>query len=296
MLVVSQPELRSRSEPVTEQHLHQRRRTDGVTEDAEVGKKYFDELVMLGMAIGWVLLVLVAITIVLSIFYRPFYVTQIEAEASDQLSERGNSLDQQSTGKLPESLGDIEFLNNQSDWSHKSPDENRALPRTNSARERANEKFVRGPEIGSNPVFDYSTPIVTPFVRRRIGASEIKKKGGMKYTLCDSGEKKELKVPNDKNLVFSSSTSKGTDSSLNEKRAPRKQASQMGREMIHSLLAAYQTFSEKEMHQRVWMTGKQQGAPLEYKRRSTQNQLRKMSEDMEGEGPLSVCVRTLALD
>jgi hypothetical protein len=225
MLVVSQSELLPRSEPVTELHLHQRRRTEDVDEDAEVGKKYFEKLVDLGMVIGWVLLVLVAITIVLSIFYRPFYVTQIEAEASDQLGERGNSLDHHSsTGALPENLGSIKFINNQS-WSHRSLEEKTwALPRTMSARERANEEFVRLPEIESNPVFDYSTPIVTPFVRRRTGALQTPKIGSMKHTLNDSGERKEVKVPTDENLVLPSPITKDwMDPSVNERRASRKQ-------------------------------------------------------------------------
>jgi len=203
MLVVSQPELRRRSEPI-ELDLNQSRRTEDI--DEEVGKKYFKELVKLGMGIGSVLLVLVAITIVLSIFYRPFYVTQIEAEAAAQLAERRNTPNPLSSNSiLPETLGSIKFLYHQSEnlWSHKSPEESKqpSLPRSNSAREIPNEVFVRLPEIDNNPVFDYSTPIVTPFVRRRTGALRTDKMGGTKYTFIGTGEKKELKVPNDGNLV-----------------------------------------------------------------------------------------------
>jgi len=219
ILVVSQPELRSELD--SEHSQYQRRRTDGETEQ-EDGKKYFEELVKLGMAIGWILLVLVAITIVLSIFYRPFYITQIETESAEQqLDEKVKGIVTPhlkpgvSSSLVPENLPSIEFLSRHSEklCSQQSPEENPNLlvarERAMSLRERANWVFVRLPEIDNSPVFDYSKPVVTPFARRRTGAVHPSKSGGITITFSEANAKKELKVSKcDKNWVSSSITAK----------------------------------------------------------------------------------------
>jgi len=207
MLVVSKAELYSESQ--SEHHQYNRRRSEDDDEElVEVGKKYFDELVNLGMFIGWILLVLVAITIVLSIFYRPFYITQLELqEDAEQKQAEDNGgivtppLNGASGTLSPENLSTIQFLSYNSEklWNQAPPEEtpNLSLPeRAMSARERANEVFVRRKKIDNNPVFDYSNPVVTPFVRRRIvGLVHPNKPGGIKITFSEANEKKELKVP-----------------------------------------------------------------------------------------------------
>jgi len=235
MLVVSQAELHS--EHQSETHQYKRRRNDDEDEFVEVGKKYFDELVNLGMAIGWILLVLVAITIVLSIFYRPFYITQLELEAAEQKQAEDNGgivtppLNGIPSSLSPENVSAIQFLSYKSEnlWTQAPPEETPNLSlqeKALSARERANEVFVRLKKIDNNPVFDYSNPVVTPFVRRRIvGLVNPNKSGGIKITFSEANERKELKVPqSDENCVLTSTSAKDLASStVSASRATRNQ-------------------------------------------------------------------------
>jgi len=237
MLVVSKAELYSESQ--SEHHQYNRRRSEDDEEFVEVGKKYFDELVNLGYAIGWILLVLVAITIILSIFYRPFYITQLEVEEAaeqKQAEENGGIITPPLTGipstLSPENLSAIQFLSHNSEnlWSQAPPEEKPGLSlpekRAVSARERANEVFVRLKKIDNNPVFDYSNPVVTPFVRRRtVGLVHPNKSGGIKITFSEANERKELKVPlSDENGQLTSTSAKDLASStVSASRATRNQ-------------------------------------------------------------------------
>jgi len=215
MLFVSQPELRS--ERQSELHQYQRRRTDDEVELGEVGKKYFDELVNLGMAIGWILLVLVTITIVLSIFYRPFYVTRKDVEAAELQSDKDSGVvtppisHNFSSGLPPEALSSIPFLAFKSEnlWRVTPPEEkpNQPPERAESVRDKANVVFFRIPKMDNNPVFDFSNPVITPFVRRRVGLAPPNKSGGIKIMFSEANDRKELKVPDSEENVVSTSTS-----------------------------------------------------------------------------------------
>lgn len=207
-------QLELRSEPEAELLQHQRRLTDDnedsfgevVADDSvgEVGRKYFEELVNLGKIIGWCLLVLVAVTIVLSIFYRPFYITRIEEKAADQrlgddIRETVPPLTNLASCSLAsENVSSIKFLSHQSEnlWSHQYPEVGNNLfapqDKAMSARLRANDVFVRLTKVDNNPVFNYASPVITPFVRRRTGTLHAPT-GGTIYTFKDRDEKKELK-------------------------------------------------------------------------------------------------------
>jgi len=164
-------------EPGAQSYRKLRRRDSSNENSRHLGKKHFDRLMLLGMVLGYFFLGLTVITIALSIFYRPFQINLKPESKEEQPGAvksvrnlRLNTIKKEisatvSSKNLEELVEDVDA---KLEYVPTIPTQRRSLE-----VDRVTDIFIRLPDLDGNQVFTYSTPVITPFVRKSSSSAKI---------------------------------------------------------------------------------------------------------------------------
>jgi len=150
--------------------LQQLRQKDN--ESVSEGESLSNELIEFGMVVGWLLLGLLIFTIILSIHRCPTWMKPAEKASMNekhgyQTTTGERSINEKSTmddldnfvSQLTDPIKDVNCI---SSIHLENPPSDRKSSESNTL-------FIRVPESDKNIEFDIVQPIITPFIRRRIG-------------------------------------------------------------------------------------------------------------------------------
>jgi len=167
MFNVSDSYLLSDSRAVLWQQL---RRKDNESGSLNYGQSLSSEFTEFGKAVGWLLLVLLVFTIILSIHRCPPWLNSTDKPGNNekdgyQTTARERSIAEESTidqldnsySQLNKPIKDASYISS----LHQNPLSDRKWSQSNSF-------FSHMPELDVNIEFDVVLPVITPFVRRRI--------------------------------------------------------------------------------------------------------------------------------
>lgn len=133
------------------------------------GQSLSREFIEFGKAVGWLLLILLVFTIILSIHRCPTWLKPALKESTNE--KDGYQTTAGERGTTEKSIMD-ELYNSPSQLTHPIKDVISSLPLENPLSDRkwskSNGLFILVPESDDNVEFDVALPVITPFIRRQI--------------------------------------------------------------------------------------------------------------------------------